>query len=235
MTARLAFLVLLLVLPRVGSAQNPDALVPALIARVNAGEAAAVREELPPLLVKHPNHPGLLFVQGLVTTNGAEAVRVYQSIVDNYPKSAWADDALFKVYQFYYALGLYRTADLKLAQLRRDYPASPFLRTAMRDSSAATVMQQEEPQRPESTPPQAGTTAELYTLQTGAFGTRANADRQRAALEGQGIGAEVVTRVRGGQTVFLVLHGTFATADEARARGAEILKTYNIPSFVVTR
>jgi hypothetical protein len=209
--------------------------VPGFIARVNAGESAAVREELSPLLVKHPNHPGLLFVQGLVTTNGAEAVRIYQSIVDNFPKSAWADDALYKVYQFYHALGLYRTAELKLEQLRRDYPASPFVRAASRDSSAAVVLPPEEPSLPESTATPAGTPAEHYTLQTGAFGTRANADRQRATLEGQGITTEVVTRVRGGQTVFLVFHGAFTTADEARARGAEILRKYNVPSFVVTR
>ena len=98
----------------------------ALVAQVNAGAGDAVREQLPALLSEHPNDPGVLYLQALLTREGADAVRTYQSIVDNFPKNEWADDALFKVYQFYYALGLYRTADLKMDQLKAEYPASPY-------------------------------------------------------------------------------------------------------------
>ena len=75
-------------------------------------------EQLPALLSKYPNHPGVLYLQGLLTKEGAEAVRIYQSIVDNFPKSEWADDAVYKTYQFYYSLGLFRTAELKMNQLK---------------------------------------------------------------------------------------------------------------------
>jgi cell division septation protein DedD len=108
-------------------AQNGSPDIHALVAQVNAGSADAVREQLPALLSEHPNDPGVLYLQALLTREGADAVRTYQSIVDNFPKDEWADDALFKVYQFYYALGLYRTADLKMTQLKTDYPASPLL------------------------------------------------------------------------------------------------------------
>ncbi len=107
-------------------AQNAAPDIRALVARVNAGSADEVREQLPSLLSEHPNDPGVLYLQALLTREGADAVRTYQSIVDNFPKSEWADDALFKVYQFYYALGLYRTADMKMAQLKSAYPSSPF-------------------------------------------------------------------------------------------------------------
>ena len=59
--------------------------------------------------------------------NGTEAMKDYQSIVDNFPKSEWADDALYAIYQYYYSLGLYKTADLKFQQLKKEYPASPYL------------------------------------------------------------------------------------------------------------
>lgn len=114
----------LVVLPVAAQNTAPD--IRALVARVNAGGADEVREQLPSLLSEHPNDPGVLYLQALLTREGADAVRTYQSIVDNFPKSEWADDALFRVYQFYYALGLYRTADMKMAQLKSAYPSSPF-------------------------------------------------------------------------------------------------------------
>ncbi|MCC6398274.1 MAG: SPOR domain-containing protein [Bacteroidetes bacterium] len=97
-----------------------------MVAQVNAGAGESVREQLPSLISKYPNHPGVMYLQALLTREGADAVRTYQGIVDNFPSSEWADDALYKVYQFYYALGLYRTAELKMTQLRTSYPASPF-------------------------------------------------------------------------------------------------------------
>ncbi len=108
------------------SAQGGAPDIQQLVTQVNAGADDAVREQLPSLISKYPNNPGVLYLQALLTREGADAVRTYQSIVDNFPQSEWADDALYKVYQFYYALGLYRTAELKLAQLKSSYPASPY-------------------------------------------------------------------------------------------------------------
>ena len=126
MTRSLMVLLLFPLVVLTVAAQNATPDIRALVARVNAGAADEVREQLPSLLSEHPNDPGVLYLQALLTREGADAVRTYQSIVDNFPKSDWADDALFKVYQFYYALGLYRTADMKMAQLKTEYPSSPF-------------------------------------------------------------------------------------------------------------
>src|SRR5512140_2678476 len=111
------FFALALLISLVGStaaAQGSEPDINSYIARINNGQGEEVRNEIPSLLAKYPNNPGVLYLQGLVTSDGGEAVRIYQSIVDNFPKSEWADDALYKVYQFYYALGLYRTAELKI-------------------------------------------------------------------------------------------------------------------------
>ena len=124
-TALVVILGILLVATCVARAEDPD--IDRFLARVEKGEAEEVRMELQSLLSRYPNNPGVLYLQGVLTTDGTEAVRIYQSIVDNFPKSAWADDALYKVYQFYYAIGLYRTAEIKLNQLRTDYPRSKYL------------------------------------------------------------------------------------------------------------
>ncbi len=109
-------------------AQDPASDVHTYVDQVTAGNVDEAKRELPALQSKYPDDPGVLYLQALLTTDGSSAVRVYQSIVDNHPKSEWADAALYKVYQFYYSLGLYKTADLKMAQLQRDYPDSKYLK-----------------------------------------------------------------------------------------------------------
>ena len=145
---------------------TPD--IQKLVVQVNQGADDAVREQLPSLLSKHPNHPGVLYLQALLTREGADAVRTYQGIVDNFPQSEWADDALYKVYQFYYALGLYRTAELKLNQLRTSYPNSVHARAPVTDvqesdSPATTSGDQPTP----ATMPQPGSTTAKGTQKAG--------------------------------------------------------------------
>jgi len=229
----------LAVLP--AAAQNIDQTVTSLLAQIDNGDVYKVRQEMPALLTKYPNHPGLLYVQARLTTNGAEAVKIYQSIVDNFPKSEWADDALYKVYQFWYSIGLYRTADLKLQQLKRDYPSSPFLQTAAsrdtlpapapppREDSGAVLVTPGRPVQPESAATQ------QFALQVGAFSTQANAERQKGQLEAEGLEVEVVNKVKDGRSLFIVLVGSFPTYEAAKARSAELQKKLNTPSIVVTR
>lgn len=235
----LILLLSLAVLP--AAAQNVDQTVNTLLAQIDAGEVYKVRQEMPSLLSRYPNHPGLLYIQGRITTNGAEAVKIYQSIVDNFPKNEWADDALYMVYQFWYSIGLYRTADLKLQQLKRDYPSSPFVQTtAARD----TVTSAPPPAREDSGtvlvtpgPPVQTDTAPSgqFALQFGAFSTQSNAERQKTQLEAEGLDVDVVSKVKDGRSLFIVLVGSFPTYDAAKSRSGDLQKRLNMPSIVVTR
>jgi hypothetical protein len=224
---------LLVLLPLALRAQTAEADVAKYMAMIKNGQVDAVKGEVPALLAKYPNNPGVLYLQALTTSEGAEAVRIYQSIVDNFPQSDWADDALYKVYQFYYSLGLYRTAEIKMAQLRKNYPQSPFV-----NSAGGKETQQLAEEKPDSgaspvRPPAAP--AETYTLQVGAYTTAANAQRQRSFFEELGYPVEVINRVKDGRALFLVIVGSFATADEAREHGAEIKRKHNIDAIVTTK
>jgi hypothetical protein len=136
------------------------------LAKIDQGQADDVRRVLPDLIAKYQNTPGLLFLEGRLATDGIEGVKFYQSVVDNFPKSEWADDALYRIYQYYQAIGLYKTADLKLQQLKSEYPNSPHvtpsgatpappkgdgatLQVAKKDTIAVTVQQK----APAVTPP----------------------------------------------------------------------------------
>jgi tetratricopeptide (TPR) repeat protein len=233
-------------------AEDPD--IGKYLSRVEQGEADAVRSEVPSLLSRYPNNPGVLYLQGVLTTDGTEAVRIYQSIVDNFPKSEWADDALYKVYQFYYAIGLYRTAEIKLNQLKTDYPQSRYLVTsASADTKnlpeekvtsgpvgvVADSSQQPVPaaiESPDVAPKiEEQQTRGQYTLQVGAYSQQVNAEKQKLFFEDLGYSVEVINKVSAGRSLFVVLVGDYASSDDARAKRAEFKKTYNTNSMVVTR
>src|SRR6185503_15472783 len=99
--------------------QTPgDEPIRELVSRLDRGETEAVKLKLPEFVSKYQNHPGILYLQARVATDGIEAAKLYQSVLDNYPASEWADDALYNLYQYYYSMGLYKTAELKMQQLR---------------------------------------------------------------------------------------------------------------------
>jgi cell division septation protein DedD len=231
------------------SAQEAD--VKRYIGMVENGQAEDVRKEIPALLERYPNNPGVLYVQALVTKEGAEAARIYQSIVDNFPKSAYADAALYRVYQFYYALGLYRTAELKMNQLKAEYPASPYAKADVKKTAglpeevetpaprpspdSGAVTQQKPPVEPVAPPASTSVVPATFALQTGAYGAQANAEKQRTFFANLGYSVEMITKVRDTKTLFVVLVGNYGSYEEARAKGAEIKKKYKVETMVVQR
>jgi cell division septation protein DedD len=236
----LLWVVVVMALPLVAQ----DAEVQRYVAMVNNGQVEEVRKEIPSLLERYPNNPGVLYVQALVTREGAEAARMYQSIVDNFPRSAYADAALYRVYQFYYSLGLYRTAELKMNQLKAEYPGSRYLKAdaretvslpeeapPVRDTVPAVPAQRETP----APPTQTGVVATSFALQVGAYGAQVNAEKQRKFFANLGYPVEVVTKVRDTKTLFVVLVGSYGSTEQAKAQGAEIKKKYAVESMVVPR
>lgn len=229
----LVFLLLALT-PSLLRAQGADAEVTKLLGLLQDGQVEQVKGEIPSLLSKYPNNPGVMFLQAQTTSEGAEAVRIYQSIVDNFPSSTWAPEALFKVYQFYYALGLYRTAEMKMAQLKKNYPAS---KRASGGGELDTGNLPEDGTRTSPSGAAADTHASApvhFTLQVGAYTTQANAEKQKSFFEGLGYSAELISRVKENKSLFLVLVGTYASAEEAKAHGAEIKAKYRVDSIVTT-
>jgi hypothetical protein len=212
-------------------AQNADADVARCMGLLKSGQTDAVKADIPSLLTKYPNNPGVIYLQGLTTQDGAQAVRIYQSVVDNFPKSEWADDALFKVYQFYQSLGLYRTAEMKMEQLRKDYPNSPFLKSGAATSNLA----EEQPPVTKPEDSSASLKRDVYTLQVGAYTTAANAERQKSLFEDLAYPVEVITKVKDGRSLFLVQVGAFETVEEARTAGADIKRQRSIDAIVTTK
>ncbi|MGD0337290.1 MAG: SPOR domain-containing protein [Bacteroidota bacterium] len=262
---------------------------------IKLGKIEQVRSELPSLLEHYPNNPGILYLQGVLISDGGEAVRTFQNLIDNFPKSEWADDALYRIYQYYYALGLYKTADQKLEKLRQDYPQSPYLRSFQQQArlnldinqdagipearkqtggqvqtkpglTDETTQQKAQVQSPAKQPevkqqpvvtervpavikeePAPAITEKKetvrkispsssggYTVQTGVFSSRQNAERYQSDLGRANITAEVRLRQVGGKEMYAVCVGTYTTYEEAQ-RYVEALREKNITGIVIGR
>lgn len=196
---------------------------------IQNGEGEKVKAELPDLLTRYQNHPGVMFLQAMLTTDGAQAARVYQTIVDNFPDSEWADDALYKLYQYYYSLGLYKTGDAKLQQLKEFYPLSPYSSDQAVQAQQQKAADREPPAGAEPVP------AAGYTVQVGAFSTMQNAEELKGRFERESYSAMISTVVSNGKTLHKVWVGEFKTYESAKRFAGEIKSKYNIDSIVVTR
>ena len=51
------------------------------------GRNRKVEDKLPKLKKEYPNSPSLMFLDGVLTENGQDAVAIYSKVVDYYPYS----------------------------------------------------------------------------------------------------------------------------------------------------
>ena len=53
---------------------------------INEGELDGVKENLPELLSKYPNDPGVLYLKAVLTDDGESALKQYKYILENFSK-----------------------------------------------------------------------------------------------------------------------------------------------------
>jgi len=196
---------------------------------IKNGQADEVKVELPSLLTKYQNHPGVLYLQGVLTSDGSEAVKIFQSVVDNFPKSEWADDALYKTYQYYYSVGLYKTAVQKYERLKQAYASSPHL---VHGESPSVDPEADAVEKPSLT---GGSDRGTFAVQVGAFSTAENASKQKRFFHNVGYPVETLNKVKRGKSYYLVWIGNFKSYDEARKFRNTMKGRYKIEPIVVER
>jgi len=99
---------------------SQDVDIVSYLKQIESGEKDDVEKELPELKSKYPNSHSVMFLEGVLTENGQDAVAIYSKIVNSYPQSKYADASLYRIYSYYYALGLYDTAKNHLNRLKKE-------------------------------------------------------------------------------------------------------------------
>ncbi|MBR9976878.1 MAG: SPOR domain-containing protein [Bacteroidetes bacterium] len=250
---------ILLVVGLVGSDFDAEAQtrrdIAILVGQVHAGEGQEVAAMLPALKKSHPDKAGVLFLEAMLLSNAEKAIALYQRVADEHRGSEWADDALYRLYQYSYAVGAYRTARTYAERLAKEHPTSPFLGrksgTVVEDVAKAaprgvgTASRSSE--NPKETPPRSGTKeqfasstgtateAQQYSVQVGAYSREVDAGKQVNELKERGYTAYVREKTVQGKTVYAVWLGIFPDFSQARDFSKRIKEQQNIDAIVVRR
>ncbi|HEY7751606.1 MAG TPA: SPOR domain-containing protein [Ignavibacteriaceae bacterium] len=201
--------------------------------QIENGNTTEVREALITLKKENPTSPSVIFLDGVLTENGQEAVVKYQHIVDTYPRSKYADAALYRIYSYYYALGLYETANEKLTKLTTDYPQSPYIQVAKKNKTPLDNKQDEEKNENKPSGETKNTAEYRYTIQAGAFSNLDNANLMKNNFDQAGIFSEVRDKSVGGSIFHVVYAGKFITEQEAKNFLEIVNSRFNLNAIVV--
>ncbi len=208
-------------------------IVPYLKAIEN-GNVAEAKEALVDLKAKYPDDPSVMFLDGVLKENGQEAIIIYQDIVDNYPKSKYADAALYRIFSYYYALGLYESAREKLKQLKTSYPTSPYIQVA--DQNLSLLEKSDDQETVTQTEEIKPKTEENYkfTIQAGAFTNLENANKLIGEFEGSGIYTQLADKVVAGTTFHVVYAGKFEKYEDAESFLQVVNSRYKVNGSIVS-
>lgn len=209
--------------------------------QIEAGKKDAVLEKLPELKSEYPNDPSVLFLEGVLTENGQNAIAIYKQIINKYPKSRYADASVYRIYSYYYALGLYQTAKTYLDILKKQYPASAYIKIAEKKMPGRDESAGEDKVVKENLPvTQKHDTAEKhknldykFTIQAGAFSNAANAESLKKKFENAGFFSEVKEKNVAGTDFHVVFVGKFLSEDEAKNFLDVINTRFNLNGRVV--
>ena len=208
-------------------------IVPYLKAIEN-GNIGQAKEALVDLKEKNTSDPSVMFLDAVLKENGQEAVVIYQDIVDNYPKSKYADAALYRIFSYYYALGLYETAQEKLKQLKTSYPTSPYIQVADQNLSALEKSEVKEQKNVvEETKPKVEEDYK-FTIQAGAFTNLDNANKLIGEFESAGIYSNLGQKIVGGTTFHVVYAGKFEKYEDAENFLQVVNSRYKVNGSIVS-
>ena len=195
----------------------------------------SLRSVLPALLKKYPKQPEVLFFQAAFETDAVKASAVYESILKDHKDNVVADESLFRLVQFDYAVGKYKPAQEKAERLKKDYPKSVFVPRAEKMFAGLNQEIKLEEKAPNSglAIPAA---EKKFRLQVGAFSQTANAEELRDKLKAAGYTLiEFSEKIVNDKKLILVWVGAFGSKDEAVKTGDVLKAKFKLTYTIVEK
>ena len=265
--------------------------IDALIQDVLHGSRDSAKIALPTIEQQFPNNPSVMYLKGLLETDGEEAKAIFSNLYNNHPTSDYGDDAVMKVAEYYYVAGLYVQAtdwlkkmpiyysrsdhieravklflnslivsgfkdtaifysrvferqfpelnvEGKINDLLRDFEKSKQQREKTKEQTPTSVEPKAHPvEYPEditTDQKDANVSVGIYSLQSGAYSVRENAEFQKSHLIIAGFNARVTELHRNNRVLYIVRIGYFKNKDDAREVGSQIKTKLNLKTIIVT-
>ena len=254
-----------------------------LIQDVLHGSRGSAEKALPTIEQEYPNNPSVMYLKGLLETDGEEAMALFSNLYNTHPTSDYGDDAVMKVAEYYYVAGLYVQAADWLKKMPIYYSSSEHIERAVKlflnslivsghkdtaifysrvferqfpqldvDGKINDLLQDFEKsnqqkedakeQTPNSAEPERISTKQnytngsvgIYSLQSGAYSIRENAEFQKTNLIIAGFSARVIELHRNNRVLYAVRIGYYNSKNYAGIIGSQIKTKLDIPTIVVT-
>jgi len=229
----LFFVLIVNIIPFTADLYPQDADIVPYLKAIENGDLASAKEALAELKEKNPDDPSVMFLDAVLKENGQEAVVIYQDIVDNHPKSKYADASLYRIFSYYYALGLYDTSREKLNQLKSSYPTSPYIQVAEQNISALEKVDETKTETKVEEVKAKSEEDYKFTIQAGAFTNLDNAKKLISELESASIYSQLGEKVVGGTSFHVVYAGKFENREDAENFLQVLSSRYNINGSIV--
>lgn len=198
------------------------------IRMIAEGNSEHVSIQLPELRKKFSNSPVVYYIEGLIASDGNEAIRYFRIIADSFSRSEWADDALVRLAEIYNGIGMQEPMKHSLARLHAEYPESPYIKTNY-------ISNIEEITNKSTTIPERRLSAE-YTIQVGAFSKIENAKKLQRQLKNEGYSADIYENLLDGKNLlYLLWIGTYKSVDEAKHSLKNIKSKHKINGLIRAR
>jgi len=211
-------------------------IAPAL-KQIERGNISNAAEILLNLKSKNPGDPSVIFLDATLTKDGDEALRKYSTVLEKFPESKYADASLYRIFSYYYSLGYYKKAESYLNRLKKDFPESPYIKTADRkipDIEEPSVQTVIEPQIQQPEQQKKNEAKEYnFTIQAGAFLNIDNAKNLSDQLRKENYFTEITTKEVGGSILNVVNVGKFANEEKAKPVLNFLEKKFNLKGRVV--
>ena len=229
-----------------------------------------------------PNNPKMLFMKGLLDTDGEKAMQIFVKLYNNFPTNEYADDSVMKVSEYYYTSGLYIKSAEWLKKMPLFFSRSEHIERALKlfmnslivsgnkdtaifyskvfkrqfpridiDTKISSLLHSYD----NNTLYEKNKDRELinnqklkknvydkkninkklteFSLQSGAFGLRDNAIKQKAIFDGSGFDARVVDLNRKEKKLYVVRIGFYETREKAEKEGRKIKNKLDLSTIVV--
>ncbi len=202
---------------------------------IEEGEINTAKEGLNTLKKNNPNDPSVIFLDAVLTEEGEAALKKYQTIYEQHPKSNYADASLYRVFSYYFSLGVYQRAEELHNKLKTDYPSSPYIRAADRSiPDQADIVKSEPAAIPQKQITEEPTGSYNFTIQAGAFLNLENAQNLADEIKKDGYPVELGTKSVGGSLLNIVTFGRLQNETEADPLLSYLKNKFDLNGRVIT-
>ncbi len=218
---------------------SQDTDIVTYLKQIEDGNKDRVLDKLASLKKKYPDSPSILFLEGVLTEDGQQAVTVYTNLLKKYPQSRYADASLYRICTYYYALGKYSAVKSNFNILKKDYPQSPYIELAERNLPNEDIISDEKNSvtidtLSDNKYKQADSESYKYTIQAGAFTIADNAKLLKTDLDSAGYYTIIEDKMVAGTSFHVIYVGKFVNQEDAKSFLKLINKKYSLNGRIVS-